>query len=85
MAQIIVDGQAKDVADDSYFRTEAEILGVPFGCSEGICETCRCVVVSGAENLTPKTQEEIDAQLDENERLLCQCKIKSGIVEFKYW
>ena len=85
MAKIIVDGQEMDVADNASFQKEAESLGIPFGCTEGICETCRCKVVSGMENLTPKTQEEIDAEVDDDERLLCQCQIKSGVVEFKYW
>lgn len=53
---------------------------LPFGCRQGSCGTCRCLVEEGMENLNPKTQEEED--LFENltsvglkERLGCQLKV----------
>lgn len=85
MAKVIIDNQEFEVADNSKFVTQAESAGVPFGCAEGICGSCLCKVESGSENLNPKTQEEQDMDLKDNERLLCQCQIKSGIVKFKYW
>lgn len=84
MAKIQIDDQEFDVKDGEKFVDEAESVGVPFGCTEGICGTCKCKVVSGSENLSEKNQEEIDFGLDSDERLLCQVKVKSGTVKFKF-
>ena len=84
MAKLVVDGAEIEVADNEHFVEAAESLGVAFGCTEGICGTCKAAIVEGGENLTPLNQEEIDFGLLEGERLLCQCKIKSGCCKFKY-
>jgi ferredoxin len=61
-------------------------LGIPFGCSSGICSTCLIKIKSGAENLSERSEQEeftLEARgASENERLACQCQIK-GDVEFE--
>ncbi len=84
MAKIHIDEAEFDVADGEKFVEAAEAVGVPFGCTEGICGTCKCKVVEGAENLSAKNQEELDFGLDDDERLLCQVKVTSGTVKFKF-
>jgi len=70
-------GDIKKVCDENF--------GIPFGCEDGICGTCRIKVVEGANNLTPKNQKEEDMLPNEpNERLACQCKINQGVVKIEY-
>lgn len=83
MAKIVFEGQSRDVADGTRVFETCEEMGMPFGCTEGICGTCRCKVVSGMENLGPVNAKEEDMDLDAGERLACQCVIKSGTVEFE--
>lgn len=56
----------------------------PFGCRLGSCGTCRCIVVEGAENVNPHTQEEQDlfetlTSVGRNERLGCQLTILGDV------
>lgn len=85
MARVCIEKDEFEVPDGEAFLEQAEQAGVPFGCQDGQCGTCRCIVEEGMQNLTPRTQEELDMDLDINERLICQCKIKQGIVKFRYW
>ncbi len=55
---------------------------MPFGCTDGLCGTCRCTVVAGHEYLPPKNEKEVDMGLDNGERLVCQLTIAGGKVEF---
>jgi len=75
----VVSGDVDDLID------KAEELGVPFGCTDGRCGSCRVEVISGMENLSDRTQNELDMGLDESEnfRLVCQCKIKDGTVKIR--
>ncbi|KXF81514.1 2Fe-2S iron-sulfur cluster-binding protein [Enterovibrio coralii] len=57
---------------------------VPFGCRSAACGTCLIDVVSGMNNLSPRTEEEQDLLSDldmdgENRRLACQCKLHGDI------
>lgn len=83
MATIQFEGEERELADGSAVLETCEALGMPFGCTEGNCGTCRCVVVNGADNLGPRNEKEMDMGLEDGERLACQCTIKSGIVEFR--
>jgi len=85
MAQIFIDEEKFTVEDGASFNAQAESAGIPFGCTEGICGSCRVEVKEGEDNLNDLTQEEIDMGMSKTERLACQCKIKSGIVKFTYW
>ncbi|MFI5334852.1 MAG: 2Fe-2S iron-sulfur cluster-binding protein [Chlamydiales bacterium] len=78
-------GEEKEIEDGSPIQQICEEAGVPFACTEGICGTCIVEVEEGMENLTPRTQEELDFLGEtEFERLACQCKIKSGCVKIKF-
>jgi ferredoxin len=72
--------------DNDDLIEKAEKLGVPFGCQDGICGSCRAEITEGMENLSDFTEQEKDMGFDESgdERLLCQCKIKKGDVKFKF-
>ena len=85
MAKLCIEDLEFELADDSSLQQTCEGAGIPFGCTEGICGTCRVEVTEGSENLSPRTQEEDDMGLAANERLACQCKIKSGTVKMKPW
>lgn len=82
MATVVFEGVERIVPDGSAVQEACEEMGMPFGCTEGLCGTCRCMVVSGFENLGPLTDEEQEMGLEENERLICQCLILKGSVEF---
>ena len=82
MATIRFEGEEREVADGSAVLETCEAMGMPFGCTEGNCGTCRCSVVVGAENLEPRNEKETDMDLEDGERLACQCTIRSGVVEF---
>ena len=82
MAKIIFKGKEIDVPDGSDFSLMSN-YGIIFGCSSGLCGVCSCKIKNGMENLSPKTENEDMHSLQDNERLLCQCKIKQGTVELE--
>lgn len=77
-------GEQVEVSDGDLLMDAAEKLGVPFGCRAGVCGSCKCRVLSGSENLEVKTDNEDMLGLEDNERCMCQAKIKSGevVIEF---
>lgn len=84
-------GASAECEAGTSFRVAAQTKGldVPFGCENGICSTCLIHIKSGAENLSPKTEQEeftLEARGvpkdDMTTRLGCQCTIK-GDVEFE--
>ena len=79
MEKEVLDNDNDDLID------KAEELGVPFGCTDGRCGSCRVEVVDGMDNLSDRTQNELDMGLDdsENYRLICQCKIKENVVKIR--
>ena len=83
MATIRFEGDEREVPDGSSVQKVCEELGMPFGCTEGLCGTCLCVVREGADNLEPLNEKEEDMEMEADERLACQCIIKAGLVEFK--
>jgi ferredoxin len=83
MAKIRFEGEEREVEDGSRIQEACEDMGMPFGCTDGLCGTCRCTVVSGMENLEPMNEKEEDMDLLEGERLACQLFIKSGEVTFE--
>ena len=80
MATLIYGDKQTSVADGELIRDAAESLGILFGCKKGDCGTCLSVVEDGMENLSNLSQKEEDFGLEENERLICQCKILKGAV-----
>ena len=85
MAKLIVDDQEFEIPDGSHFVEQAETAGVPFGCSEGVCGSCKVTVLEGEECLSPRTNEEEDFGLLPQERLACQCKLRNGCCRLKYF
>ena len=87
MAKIfnINNSKEREVIEDnnSDLVARCEEIGVNFGCKEGRCTACMSEIIEGMENLFPRNQKEIDAVLDDNYRLMCQCKIKSGTVKIR--
>lgn len=88
MAKLVFDhsDEEVDLEDGAGIAEICEEAGVPFACTEGVCGTCVVQIVSGEENLSEPTQEEMDFLGDEagEERLACQCKIKSGTVTLTF-
>ena len=84
MAKLIIDGVAHEVSDGGKIDAICEAAGIPFSCNSGVCGTCQIEVIEGAENLGELNQEENDLGMDRNNRLSCQCCIKSGIVKITY-
>lgn len=87
MGKIIFEstGEERDVEDGEPIAEVCEDAGVPFACTEGCCGTCVIEVSEGMENLSEFTQEEMDFLGDPNdERLACQCKLKSGTVKIVF-
>jgi len=83
MAKIKAGNREIKVNDGDSIISACEELGVPFGCYEGVCRSCKIKVIKGMENLSGLSDIEKESGLDKNERLACQCRIKKGVVEIK--
>ena len=70
-----------EVNDGDSILEACEILGVPFGCTSGVCGTCMTTVLEGIENLSELTENEIAMGVAPPERLMCQCYLKGGEVK----
>ena len=83
MAEIIVEntGHKGEITDGDQVKDKCEELGIIFGCKDGLCGTCKVKVIEGMENLSEKNEKEVDFGLEDNERLMCQAKIKHGTVK----
>ena len=87
MAKIIFtkSGEEAEIPDGTSIDSVCEKQGIVFGCHSGVCGTCTIHVLEGHENLSERTEQEKDMLGDdENLRLACQCKIKSGTVKIDY-
>ena len=84
MAILKTDEQEVEVQDGEKIMNAAEQLGVPFGCRQGVCGTCKVEVAEGMENLAERSDQENAMGLSENERLMCQCTIKQGLVKIRF-
>ena len=80
MAVLKSDDKQVYIAEGQPILKACQELGVPFGCTNGICGTCTTVVKSGIEHLGKLNDKEKAMGLAENERLMCQCKIYGGEV-----
>jgi len=81
MAIVRFEGDEREVPDGEQIVDACEELGVPFGCQEGECGTCRCTVIEGMEYLGERNEREETLTTEEDERLACQCRISGGVVE----
>jgi len=84
MAKIKYNDQEKEVEDGGPITGACEEFGVAFGCYAGQCGACKIKILEGMDNLSEKTQEESDLGLEDDERLACQVKIKSGEVTIDF-
>ncbi len=86
MAKLIFEGSEEvELEDGSEIQEACEEAGVPFACTEGVCGTCVIEILEGEDALTEPTQEEIDFLGEPSEeRLACQCKVKSGKVRVRF-
>ena len=87
MSKIKLNGKETEIFENENPYSKFEELGVNFSCFNGICGTCKMKVKKGMENINPKTEEEGEFPLAEDERLACQChKLKGDIgVEYEEW
>lgn len=84
MAKLFIDDEEHDLPDGTLIDAICENAGIPFCCNSGVCGTCKVEILEGAENLDELTEEENDLGMDRNNRLSCQCRIKSGTVKITY-
>ena len=84
MATVKINEKEIEVSNGEQIKEACMDLGVPFGCEEGFCGTCRIKVVEGYENLSEITPREKDLFVEGNERQACQCRIKSGAVRIVF-
>lgn len=84
MAKLVINDESVELEDGSKIVETIEELGVPIGCSNGVCGTCEVEVLEGMENLNDLTEEEEDLGMEGNKRLGCQCEIKQGTVVLEY-
>eukprot|EP01060_Flectonema_neradi_P033310 TRINITY_DN5566_c0_g1_i1.p1 TRINITY_DN5566_c0_g1~~TRINITY_DN5566_c0_g1_i1.p1 ORF type:complete len:116 (+),score=15.63 TRINITY_DN5566_c0_g1_i1:97-444(+) len=71
------EGESLKVLPRSSIIKEAEWLGVPFNCKEGICGHCR-VSVLNKNSVTPFTEQEkayFGKAISSKKRLACQLKL----------
>ncbi|RJQ15592.1 (2Fe-2S)-binding protein [Candidatus Woesearchaeota archaeon] len=85
MAKLDYEDKEVEVKDDEKIVEQLMEFGVPFGCQDGLCGTCRLKILEGAENCTPLTEaEKAMGDRDEHNRLGCQLKIKGGKVKITF-
>ena len=84
MAVLKTDKEEIEVPDGSRVKEPADSLGVPFGCRQGICGTCKIEILEGEENLDELNEQEVAmGDRDKKHRLACQCSILKGLVKIK--
>jgi len=83
--EILTMGILKNEFEETKIENNGEFLDeaaseidVPISCGDGNCSSCVCEIISGGEFLSPKTEAEIEFMLEDNERMLCQCKFIGG-------
>ena len=84
MATLKINDDEVELENGTKIVDSIEELGVPIGCSNGVCGTCEVEVLEGMENLNPVTEEEEDLGMEGNKRLGCQCVIKENAVTITY-
>jgi ferredoxin len=84
MAKLLLNDDEVEIEDGSRIVNIIEEMGVPIGCSNGVCGTCEVEVLEGMENLSPRNQEETDLGMEGKRRLGCQLHINGGCVKMTY-
>lgn len=83
MAKLKFEDEELEIADGKNIADAAEELGVLFSCRAGVCGVCQVKVIHGKENLNPANdlEKQMGCNVEEGERLACQCVIREGTVE----
>ena len=84
MATLKINDDEVELENGTKIVDSIEELGVPIGCSNGVCGTCEVEVLEGMENLNEVTEEEEDLGMEGNKRLGCQCVILKESVTLEY-
>ena len=84
MAELRTNTHKVELDDHRTIMEAAKELDVPFGCQNGMCGSCIITVEEGLDNLNEKNDKEEDMGLEDNQRLACQCWIKTGTVKIKF-
>ncbi len=84
MFKLIIDQAEYDILDDGLIVSACKDAGIRFDCNSGVCGSCHIKILEGADNLTELTQEENDLGMDKDNRLACQCVIKTGTVKITF-
>jgi len=88
MPKLVFDHNDEEIElpEDTPIQETCEEAGVPFACTEGVCGTCVIEIKEGEENLSDPTPEEVDffGEGCTDERLACQCRLKSGCTRIKF-
>ncbi len=80
MAVFKTNDEEREIPDGTKLEQTAEAMGIPFGCHHGVCGACLVTVLEGMENLGDVSEAEEDMDLEDDERLMCQCTISGGTV-----
>ncbi len=80
MATFKTSDEEREIADGTKLEETAEAMDINFGCHNGVCGACVVTVLEGMENLNAKTEAEEDFELEDNQRMMCQCTISGGTV-----
>lgn len=84
MAKVISDeGKEIEVKNGDKIDKACEELGIIIACSDGTCGVCKTEIIEGMKNLNEINEKEKEMGCEGNERLACQCKIKSGEIKIK--
>ena len=85
MAKLVINDDEVTLENGTKIVDTIEELGVPIGCSNGVCGTCEVEVLEGMEHLNELNEEEEDLGMEGNRRLGCQLCIKnSGTVKMTF-
>ena len=83
--KFIADNKEVEVVDGSELREACQEndMSLPFGCENGICGTCLVSIKEGDENLTAKTDQEVETLevllAYDDQRLACQCQVNGDV------
>ncbi len=80
MAVFKTNDEEREIPDGSQLMEIAEEMDIPFGCHHGVCGVCAVTVLEGMENLGPKNEAEEELEMEDGQRLMCQCTISGGTV-----
>lgn len=84
MATLFLNDEEVEIPDGEKIVDFIEEMGVPIGCSNGVCGTCEVEVEEGMGNLSDYNEEEKELGMEDPRRLGCQCVIKSGTVKLTF-